>query len=455
MTGHASTTPSSTLFPAAAATNVDIDAALAEAHERFVAHNPESRRVHEAAEEVMPGGNTRTVLFYAPFPLAIADGRGSRVRDADGHGYIDFLGEYTAGLFGHSHPVIRAAIDRALDGGINLAGHNLMEAGLARAVCDRFPSIDLVRFTNSGTEANLMAVATAVVATGRRKLLVFKGGYHGGLLSFGAGPAPLNAPYEAVLGSYNDLAGAESLMAAHGPELAAILVEPMLGSGGCIAGDPAFLAALRAGATRHGAVLIFDEVMTSRLAPGGLQEKLGILPDLTTLGKYIGGGMSFGAFGGRRALMERYDPRRPDALQHAGTFNNNVLTMAAGTAGMTEIFTPPAVAALNRRGDDLRGALNGVSARHGAALEFTGIGSLLAAHFSATPVRTPADAAAGDARLKELFFFDMLDRGIYLARRGMMALSMEIGDAECRALVEAVDDFLASRRSLIGHRDWG
>ncbi|MBN8942955.1 MAG: aminotransferase class III-fold pyridoxal phosphate-dependent enzyme [Rhizobiales bacterium] len=434
------------------AANIDIEAALAEVREQFVARNPESRKQHEAACAVMPGGNTRSVLFYAPFPLVIAEGRGCRVRDADGHDYVDFLGEYTAGLFGHSHPVIRAAIDRALDAGINLAGHNLLEAKLARAVCERFPSIDLVRFTNSGTEANLMAVATAVVATGRSKVLVFKGGYHGGLLSFGGGASRLNAPYDLVIGTYNDVAEAERLVAAHGPELAAVLVEPMLGSGGCIPGTAEFLGALRAGATRHGALLIFDEVMTSRLAPGGLQEALDIRPDLTTLGKYIGGGMSFGAFGGREDLMALYDPRRPDALQHAGTFNNNVLTMAAGHAGLTEIFTPAAVQALNQRGDDLRQQLNRLCRKHEACLEFTGIGSLMTAHFSSTPVRSPADAAAGDQRLKELFFFDMLDRGIYLARRAMMALSLEIGDAECAAMVDAVEDFLVSRRSLLASR---
>jgi glutamate-1-semialdehyde 2,1-aminomutase len=429
--------------------NITIDAALAEARERFVERNPKSRAAHAEACSAMPGGNTRTVLFYAPFPLAMASGSSCFLHDVDGHEYLDFLGEYSAGLYGHSHPVIRAAIDRALDGGINLSGHTLLEAKLARVVCDRIPSLDLVRFTNSGTEANLMALATATVATGRRKILVFDGGYHGGVLYFGGGGAPVNAPHQFVVGRYNDVAHVRELIEQHGPELAAILVEPMLGSGGCIPGDRDFLQALREGATRCGAVLIFDEVMTSRLSPGGLQEALGIIPDMTTLGKYIGGGMSFGAFGGRADLMERYDPRRPDALPHAGTFNNNVLTMSAGLAGMTEIFTGEAALELTALGEDLRRRLNACGAAHGAPIRFTGYGSLMAVHFSEKPVRTPQDALAAHQGLKELFFFDMLERGIYFARRGMLILSLPIGTAECDRLVEAVEDFLATRAPLL------
>ena len=431
------------------ARNITIEAALVEARERFVERNPQSREAYTQACSALPGGNTRTVLFYAPFPLAIASGAGCHLRDADGHDYLDFLGEYTAGLYGHSHPKIRAAIDRALDGGINLSGHNLLEARLARVVCDRFPSLDLIRFTNSGTEANLMALATVTVATGRRKILVFDGGYHGGVLYFGGGGSPVNAPHDFVVGRYNDVAHARELIAAHGPELAAILVEPMLGSGGCIPGDPNFLQALRDGASACGAVLIFDEVMTSRLAPGGLQEALCIIPDMTTLGKYIGGGMSFGAFGGRAELMSRYDPRRPDALPHAGTFNNNILTMSAGLAGMTEIFTPQVAIELSARGETLRARLNEACAAQEAAMQFTGRGSLMAVHFSARPVVTPRDAALGHQALKELFFFDMLERGIYFARRGMLILSLPVGDAECDRLVEAVQDFLVTRAPLL------
>ena len=190
---------------------------------------------------------------------------------------------------------------------------------------------------------------------------------------------------------------------------------------------------LREATTKVGALLILDEVMTSRLAPGGLQQVRGIKPDLTTFGKYIGGGMSFGAFGGRADIMDLFDPRRPDALPHAGTFNNNVLTMAAGLAGLNEVYTPDAARALNARGDALRERLNALCRPHDAPMQFTGIGSMFAVHFTRDPVRSPADAAKGDAKLKELFFFDMLEQGIWLARRGMFTLCLPIGDAECGA----------------------
>jgi glutamate-1-semialdehyde 2,1-aminomutase len=196
-------------------------------------------------------------------------------------------------------------------------------------------------------------------------------------------------------------------------------------------------------------VLIFDEVMTSRLSPGGLQEALGIIPDMTTLGKYIGGGMSFGAFGGRTELMARYDPRRSDALPHAGTFNNNILTMSAGLAGMTEIFTPEAARKLTALGDELRRRLNELGAAHGAPIQFTGYGSLMAVHFSSTPIHNPRDAANGHQGLKELFFFDMLERGIYFAKRGMLILSLPVAAAECDRLVHALDDFLTTRAPLL------
>ncbi|HVC60873.1 MAG TPA: aspartate aminotransferase family protein [Acetobacteraceae bacterium] len=429
-------------------TNADIDAVLTEAKEAYVTRNPKSLSRYVEATAVMPGGNTRTVLFYPPFPLAMARAEGCRLWDMDGAEYVDFLGEYTAGLYGHSHPVIRAAVDRALDGGISMGAHNVIEAKFARAVCDRF-ALERVRFTNSGTEANLLAITLARVFTRRTKVLAFDGAYHGAVFTFAGGGSPVNAPFPFVLAPYNDTAATLALIEHHGAELAAVILEPMIGSGGCIPATPEFLAALRDACTRVGALLILDEVMTSRLSPGGLQAVRGVQPDLTTLGKYIGGGMSFGAFGGRADIMDLFDPRRPDALPHAGTFNNNVLTMSAGLTGLTDIYTPEAALALNARGDALRERLNGLCRAADAPLQFTGIGSMLAVHAMRGPVRSPADAAKGDAKLKELFFFDMLAHGIWLARRGMVALSLPIGDAECDRLAGAVEEFLASRRSVL------
>jgi glutamate-1-semialdehyde 2,1-aminomutase len=246
---------------------------------------------------------------------------------------------------------------------------------------------------------------------------------------------------------YNDIEQTRPLIT---DDLALIILEPMIGSGGCIPASTEFLQMLRQETTRVGALLILDEVMTSRLAPGGLQSVTGVKPDLTTLGKYIGGGMSFGAFGGRREIMDLFDPRRADALPHAGTFNNNVLTMSAGLAGLTEVYTPEAAVALNARGDALRDRLNALCRTADARLQFTGLGSMLAVHTMRGPVTSPEVAAKADAKLKELFFFDMLAHGIWLARRGMMTLSLPIGDAECDALAAAVEEFLSVRRSLLG-----
>jgi glutamate-1-semialdehyde 2,1-aminomutase len=429
--------------------NADLDDALAEARETYTRRRPQSLARHVEATAVMPGGNTRSVLYHGPFPLAVAHGEGCRITDADDITYINMIGEYTAGLFGHSHPAIRAAVLRALDTGVNLTGHNLYEAKLAKLVCDRFPSIDLVRFTNSGTEANLLAVATATINTGRSTILAMEGGYHGGLLTFAGGGNPINVPHKVVLAPYNDPAAAERLARAHADDLAAILLEPMLGGGGCIPAEPAFLEALRRLADATGSVLIFDEVMTSRLAPGGLQEATGVLPDLTTLGKYIGGGMSFGAFGGRERLMAIFDPRRPDAIPHAGTFNNNTLTMSAGVTALTELYPPARAAELNARGDRLRASLNAAAHRRALPMHVTGRGSMMTFHFTGAPPRNAAEAAAANQPLKELLFLDLLERGHYIARRGMVALSLMVGDTECDGFLGAVEEFLDLRAPLL------
>ena len=429
-----------------------IDDALATRIERYLARSPASCAQFDAAQQSLAGGNTRSVLFYAPYPLAIARGHDCRLWDADGLEYLDFLGEFTAGLYGHSDPVIRAAIERALDGGINLSGHNLLEGRLADLIRERIASIESLRFTNSGTEANLMALAAAKAFTGRAKVMVFAGGYHGGVLTFASGPANVNVPHDWLIAPYNDAAAAARLFDAHGGEIAAVLVEPMQGAAGCIVGETDFLRLLRERSSASGALLIFDEVMSSRLAPGGRQAQLGIAPDLTTLGKYLGGGMSFGAFGGRRDVMAQFDPRRPDALAHAGTFNNNVLTMAAGIAGLGSVYTAAAAGTLNARGDAMRERLNAICRAHAPQLQFTGLGSLMSLHATSAPIRSTADLQASDARLKDLLFFFLLEHGLYIARRGFIALSLPLADADVDRFVAAFEAFVAAHRPLLQRR---
>lgn len=281
--------------------------------------------------------------------------------------------------------------------------------------------------------------------------MVFAGGYHGGVFYFSGGEShPVNAPYDFVIAPYNDSAATTALLDQHGAALAAIVIEPMQGSGGCIPAERDFLALLRTAATQHGATLIFDEVMTSRLSPGGLQAVHNILPDLTTLGKYIGGGLSFGAFGGKAEIMQLYDPSRANSLPHGGTFNNNVLTMSAGLAGMTQVYTPEAARLLNARGETLRGQLNKLCQRHEVAMQFTGMGSMMTVHMTDQPIRSQADAAKGNQKLRELFFFDLLEQGIWIARRGMINLSLPVEDAETEVLLRTVERFIMRRGEFFG-----
>ncbi len=434
---------------AAEGVNVDIASALAEAEARYIAANPESQRLNTENAAAMPGGNTRTTLHYAPFPLTLAEGKGARVRDADGHDYIDVLGEYTAGLYGHSNPVILAAVKVALDSGIVLGGPNPKEGALARAVVGRFPGIERVRFTNSGTEANLMAISIARVVTGRKTIMAMYGGYHGGVFFFANPDVPINAPFPAIVGRYNDVESCRALIRENADDVACVILEPMLGSGGCIPATPEFLAMLREETSSAGALLIFDEVMTSRLGPGGLQGERGITPDLTSLGKYVGGGMTFGAFGGRADIMDRFDPRRADAMPHSGTFNNNIMTMSAGLAGLEEIYPPETVAPFNARGDALRERLNARAQAHDVPVQFRGIGSMFTVHFRDGDINDYADVQAGRNELRPLFQLDLIQRGIYIGQRGMFNLMLPLSEANLDAVEAAVDEFLASRKSLL------
>ncbi len=415
---------------------------VAQARREFAERNPESRRLHEEASRVLPGGQTRTVLAHEPFALTFVRGERAVLTDADGHEYVDLLGDYTAGLLGHSE---RRVLDAAYAAMSKLASAGALhpyEAELARLMCDRF-ALDRVRFTNSGTEANLMAITTARHATRRSKLLVFDGGYHGGVLSFAGGAASANAPYDFVVGPYNDLAAAVSLIETHGHDLAAVIVEPMLGSGGCITADPGFLTGLFDAGRGAGAVCIADEVMTSRHGRSGLAALLGVTADLTTYGKYIGGGFSFGAFGGRADLLDRFDTSRPDFINHAGTFNNNVATMAAGCIVLGEVFTADVAEAHTARGDAFRADVAEVLDRHPLPVSVCGYGSTMTIHALATAPTDAAEAARRDAALQEILFLGLYRRGIYVAARGMINLSLALSDGQLTTALDALDDTLA------------
>ncbi|RWD81411.1 MAG: aminotransferase class III-fold pyridoxal phosphate-dependent enzyme [Mesorhizobium sp.] len=419
-----------------------IDQALADLEVCYHAANPKSRGCRDLARRVLPGGNTRAVLHYDPFPLFIDNASGSHVRDVDGHDYIDFTNDMTAGFYGHSNPIIFAAIRKALDNGISFGGPHSHEVALAETLCGRFSSIERVRFCNSGTEANLVTMSLARALTGRPLILAFKGGYHGSLMSYTNINAGLNIDINNMrFADFNDADDARRALVTDKDRIAAIIVEPMMGSGGGILAERSFLFALRELADEFGALLIFDEVVTARFSPGGLQDVFKVRPDLTSLGKSLGGGLTFGAFGGRADLIDRMDPSSQNALMHSGTFNNNVLTMIAGYTGLTKVATAEVLMEVNDRGDCLRSKLLEISTSRGVAFTVTGYGSVLSLHFQAKAPVDPSSVTTTAAQRK-LFHLDMLLRGFYVPRRGTINLSLATSDEECEAFVHAFAGFL-------------
>jgi glutamate-1-semialdehyde 2,1-aminomutase len=413
----------------------------------FADRNPASHAAYDRARQVLPGGHTRTVLTHPPFPLTFVSGEGATLTDVDGHTYIDLLGDYTAGLLGHSERRVIDHVKAALDTNVSVGGIHPAEAELARLMCDRF-CLDRVRFTNSGTEANLMAITTAMQFTGRSKLMVMLGGYHGGVLYFASGPAPWNAPYDFVIAPYNDLPGTLALIEQHGEQLAAVVMEPMLGSGGCIPTTPEFIQGVFAAARAVGAVCIADEVMTSRHGRCGMVDMLGAQADITTYGKYIGGGFSFGAFGGRADLLDQYDTSpeagRTTVISHAGTFNNNIATMNAGVAVLGSVYTDDVAEAHFARGDEFRQNVAAVLARHDLPVSVSGFGSMMSLHALAEAPTHVHQMAERDAALQERLFLGLLERGVYTAYRGMMNVGLAHTDDQLAQALDALDDTVRS-----------
>jgi glutamate-1-semialdehyde 2,1-aminomutase len=426
-----------------------LHSAIDDARSRFISANPLSQAADEKAAQYLPGGNTRTVLHYEPFPLTIVGGDGAELTDLDGHRYVDFVGEYSAALFGHSNETIKAAIRDALDNGITMGAPTRYERELAGLLCERFPALEQVRFCNSGTEANLMALSTARVVTGRDKIIAFNGGYHGGVIKFLGGVCPLNMPFDFVLANYNDIDGTAALIDEVGDDLAAVIVEPILGAGGNIQGNRKFLHMLREKTTEFGALLIFDEVKTARLGPAGVQGMLGLHADLTTLGKFIGGGLPTGAFGGSAELMAQFNPRNKGALAHAGTFNNNVCTMAAGRAAMGEVYTAQHAAEFLDYSEAFRLSLNDMFAAKAVPMYANGLGSMIAIHFNSKPTKRPSDITAGCQSLRPLLHMEMLLDGVLLCSRGDLFVSLPMEEAHLSKARLALEKFADRYKPLI------
>lgn len=427
----------------------ELNHAIEDARSRYVSANPMSKAADENAARYLPGGNTRTVLHYEPFPLTMVRGEGAELTDLDGHRYLDMVGEYSAALFGHSDEVIKAAILKALDSGVALGAPTDYERELAGLLCERYPSLEQVRFCNSGTEANIMALTTAKIVTGRNKLLAFNDAYHGGVIKFLGGRCKLNIPFDFVLADYNDIEGTAELIRSEGEQLAGVIIEPILGAGGNIQGNRKFLHMLRRMTKEIGALLIFDEVKTARLGPAGTQGMLGIHPDLTTLGKFIGGGLPTGAFGGSTEVMAHYNPKRDSSLAHAGTFNNNVCTMAAGCAALSKIYTPQRAAEFLEWSEVFRLSLNDMFASKAVPMYANGMGSMIAIHFSSEPTKRPSDITTGCRSLRPLLHMELLLDGVLLCGRGDVFLSLPMNDSHLSKASLALEKFADIYKPLI------
>ncbi|KFY92624.1 hypothetical protein V500_04121 [Pseudogymnoascus sp. VKM F-4518 (FW-2643)] len=405
----------------------NLQQSLAQLIDEYTNKNPKSESTITGASSVLPGGTTRSVLIYKPFPICFAGGIGPKLTSVDGHEYLDFVSEYFAGMFGHSHPKIINAVENVLKTGFTLGGPNLFEGELAKLLVARFPSVDSIRFCNSGTEANTMAIATALAYNRRKKVMVFENGYHGGTLSFSKAN-PMILPHDFVYGHFNDI---ERTRLKIDIEIGAILVEPLQGSAGLIPGNKEFLKFLRDEATRIGAVLIFDEVVTSRLWYGGLQEFHNIMPDMTTVGKHFGGGFSFGAFGGSKSIMELFDPISPRCLYHSGTWNNNLFSMSAGVEA-TKLLTREAIERTNELGDALREGIRKLfDEKHPGLLVARGWGSVVGIYFNGP------DAAT----LRETLYFYMLNNNIYMGPRGFIALNITHEQEHVDMMLAALEKF--------------
>ena len=405
----------------------------------YLASTPRSRGMFERATRVMPGGSTRTTVFTPPYPPYIVSGEGIRVRDVDGNEYRDFLGNYTSLILGHAHPMVVAAVADQVSRGSAFAAPTEAEVALAEELCRRLPSVEHVRFTNSGTEATMFAIRAARAFTGRSSIATFERSYHGTHDSVmdGVPGVPDTVAGLTIRLPWDDADGIEAALHGRAHEVAAILVEPVQGAGGIREASPSFLAFLRELADRTGALLVFDEIISFRLGPGGAQELAGVRPDLTTLGKIIGGGHPLAAFGGRADVMGQFDARRPGALSHGGTFNGNPVAAAAGLATLEQL-TDDVYAALDRSGRRLGRAVENEIRRLEVDAGIVTAGSL----FQLVLGETESAVATGLDRAPDLFLGLLLE-GFLVAPRGMGAIAAVATDDDVDDLANAIGRVLA------------
>ncbi len=403
-----------------------------------------SREIAERLERSIPGGNTRSLAYFPPYPLVISSGSGCRIWDADGNEFVDLLNNYTASVHGHALPAVNEAMSEQAVLGTVFPAPSELQAELAERIVGRVASVEKVRFANSGSEAVMMAVRGTRAFTGREKIVKAEGGYNGMWEQ-----VPISWPpdhFRAAMPEgvrelvrmvdYNDVGQLEAAMREEGEEVAAIILEPVTGTG-VFTGTPEYFAAARRLADEHGALLICDEVITLRLNLGGFQEVLGVRPDLTTMGKIIGGGLPVGAFGGRADVMEVFDPRGRDHLHHSGTFNGNLMTMAAGCVTL-DLLTHSEIERINALGEQLAEGLRRSLAErpdlHGVV---NNCGSLVHVNFETEgEVRRFSDLRL-DSPVAAAFHLAALEEGVYFGPRGFMNTSTAMDEQVVDEALEA------------------
>jgi len=422
-----------------------------------------SVELFDRARPLMPGGVNSPVRAFRGVggtPIFIARAQGARVEDEDGRSFIDYIGSWGPMILGHTHPAVVEAVQRQITRGASFGAPSRLEVEMAEQLTARVPSLERVRMVNSGTEATMAAVRVARGATGRAKIVKFEGCYHGHgdsfLIKAGSGAATFGVPdspgvtdgtaRDTLTAGFNDLERVARRFDEHPGAIAAVIVEPVVGNMGVVAPRPGFLEGLRDVCTRHGAVLILDEVMTGfRVARGGAQERYGVRPDLTTLGKIIGGGLPVGAYGGRADLMSLVAPEGP--VYQAGTLSGNPLAMAAGLATLRQIdATPGFYGELERLGARLETGLGRVIAGAGYPCRVARVGSMWTLFFTAGEVVDWAGASQCDTARYGRFFHEMLRRGISLAPSQFEAnfISIAHADADIDETIAAAATALAA-----------
>lgn len=426
--------------------------------ERFLERTPKSQAMNARALRVLPGGNTRTGVYYAPYPAFMVQGSGARLTDLDGNTYIDFLNNFTSLVHGHAHPALIEAAQSQLPYGGVYASPMVRQVEMAELICDRVPGVSQLRFCNSGTEATMLAVRAARAFTGKSGILKMHGAYHGShdLAAATADPEadrgiPEGLRQNVFFAPFNDLAAVEQVLSEHANEIAAILLEPVPNAGGIPLPRAGYLQGLRALADQYNVLLIFDEVVTLRLNEGGYQKIAGVTPDLTAMGKIIGGGFAVGAFGGTPEIMSQFDPARPNHIPHSGTFNGHSVTMAAGLASL-QTLSQPEIERINALGDRLAAGFDEAFTEAGIVGKTTNIGSLVQVHWRAGEIANMGDVSdgfrgAGD--LPYLLHLAMLNRGIYSAARGEYNISTVVADAQVEQAITTFNESLHELKPYI------